>query len=184
MGRKQRHNFSSTRFEVPGLRVKVKPPEDGVRMSEVLAAYAQPLLEGAQTEEDYKLYLTIASYVWNAALLPPEEQEPLRDRFARRFSMSADDEVRMLNLFEMMRQRKQALFGEVRRAIVNFDLQRTAKGFGVNVASTPLGPEAAGAPPADAPPPSEPPSSPPPAPAADAPSKALSGNDETSPPPV
>jgi hypothetical protein len=116
----------------------VVEPQGQVKMSDVLERFAEPYLDFAETAEDYRKLFTVAALAWNAAFLPPSEQEKMVDDIlgARVPADSGELKKGLTEIVGALIARKQALFADNTRKIVNLELTETASGFHLSVAST------------------------------------------------
>jgi len=102
------------------------------KMSVVLQNFADPLLETAETEEDLRRAFLMAMVAWNYTLLDDVSRgEP----DAERAKFLSDPVVR--EVFEFLIARKQQLYPDNRRAILDFELIPNSTDFQFNVISTP-----------------------------------------------
>ena len=117
-------------------KIVIEPPGQ-VKMSEVLEAFVEPYLGFADTQEDHRKLLTLAITAWNAALLPEEEQKELGGILAAAFPESDKElELSLSKIVDELIARKKAYFSEYERAIVDFELRDTGRGYYLSVAST------------------------------------------------
>ncbi len=113
-------------------------PKGQVKMSDVLEQFVDPYLELAETAADHRTLFTLAALAWNAALLPPGEREQMIDGIVNA-SVPADAGPVRADAKEIVNAlvaRKQALFADNTRRIINFEITETAGGFHLAVAST------------------------------------------------
>jgi hypothetical protein len=101
------------------------------KMSEVLEDFAEPLLREAKTPEDTKKALLIAMVAWNYSLLDDAARQ---DPNAPHAAMMADPIVR--DMFNSLAARKQALYPNNRRIILDFQLIPNGSEYRFNVVST------------------------------------------------
>jgi hypothetical protein len=109
-------------------------PRGEKKMSVVLLDFMEPLLEFWETEEELNNMLQFGVSAWNAALLPPQELAECISKtlegipFLQRWRMKA--------AFMKMVSRKQQLFADNRRMIIDYHLRITRDGPHVSVVST------------------------------------------------
>lgn len=101
------------------------PPER--KMSEVLLEFAEPLLDGAVDDSDYRAGIGFAVMFWDLALLPEEEQPEALKHMARdlgKTSRSNDPEIveYFQRIGKMLLLRKKALFPDITRAILDYEI--------------------------------------------------------------
>ena len=107
------------------------------KMSEVLPAFAEPLLEYVSDDRPgFEKAISIAAFAWNLSLLPEEEWESQIDDIAHEISQS-DDEIRMVtSMIQMLVQRRIQLFADITRFICDFEILDQKNGWHLNVVST------------------------------------------------
>jgi len=137
--RKQEKRFAPlrTKLVAKGLlagRQVVPPPRGEVKMSEVLREFIEPYADDADTDESFKKLLTVAVIAWNASLLPDKDRQDLIDKTITILQPELRQEMK--GILERMIQRKEAHFGHIRRMIIDYQIEMTAKGWHVIVAST------------------------------------------------
>jgi hypothetical protein len=117
----------------------VVAPKGEVKMSKVLADFVAPYLSFANTENAYRLLLTLGMMAWNASLLPDDEQEDMINQvLASGLPTVTDQEATDIRtLARELIARRKALFAEHKRWIVSFEWNDTGKGYQLSVASTP-----------------------------------------------
>jgi len=102
----------------------------GQKMSQVLEEFAQPLLRVADSPEDTKRALLLAMAAWNYSLLDdPAEPDALHS------TLLADPPTR--EVFDFLLARKQELYPDNRRIILDFQLIPNGTELQFNVISTP-----------------------------------------------
>ena len=112
-----------------------KKPE---KMSEILISFAEPLLENAHTYADYENAISIAIVAWNLSLLPSEALDDTVNALENVLSASGNAEINSENMFQVvdhLKKRKQQLFPDIYRMIVDYELIDTDQGFHLNVIS-------------------------------------------------
>ncbi len=130
---------------LPGDTLVIHTPPGELKMSEVLEEFIEPFKGQWQTEEDLNKLLGVAVIAWNAALLPEGE----REEFIEQTLQSAPAEVRAdlhTILMELIR-RKLALFADIQRSIIDYELTWRPTGPHLNVLSTLVPPGKDGRPP-------------------------------------
>lgn len=107
------------------------------KLSEAVLEYAEPLTNAAGENEEKAIRLSVT--FWNASLLPKQKAlEIIEPSLA---DMANGDQLlktEFYTTFEMMYNRKQSLFSNDRRFIVDYSLEENDDGFFLQVASTPL----------------------------------------------
>ena len=109
------------------------------KLSEVILEYAEPLTNVAEGIEVEERAIRMSVTLWNASLLPKQKalevMEPALDDMAKGDQL-LKSEFHMM--FELMYNRKQSLFSNDKRFIVDYSLEENDEGFYLQVASTPL----------------------------------------------
>lgn len=121
----------------PGSLVVSNPPGE-LKMSEILGDFVDPYLAEDPSESDYRGMLRIGVLAWNAAMLPADRRAGFLDGIAAEEEASLDFVAPvMTELVREMIARKLALYPDVRRQIISFELTRTDREYRLSVASTP-----------------------------------------------
>lgn len=138
--RKAQDNIASrlTKFNS---KYKFIQPEDvgAIKMSEVIIDFADELLDRANNFEQYKRALTIAIIAWNVAVFDNDKRD---DTIASLFDKMKIDENStegkdMIDIINWHVEKKDALYPDINRAIMDFEIIRVGKeDFHLNVAST------------------------------------------------
>jgi len=109
------------------------------KLSAVILEYAEPLTNVADGSEVEERAIRMSITLWNASLLPKQKAleaiEPTLDNMAKGDQLLKSESYMM---FEMMYKRKQSLFSNDKRFIVDYSLEENDEGFYLQVASTPL----------------------------------------------
>ena len=112
----------------------------GVKMSEVLVEFAEPLLADAPGFQAYHNAIQLAAIAWNIALLPPERRreflaETVQDAFGK--GLRARMERRLLEtLLDQLVARKERRFAHIRRFILDVKVSDEPEEYNVSVLST------------------------------------------------
>lgn len=108
------------------------------KMSEIIIDFAQPLLNVAENAQSQKQAIITAILGWNLALLPKEAQPDQLNKIKKMLRPSTDSDqlanetVKILN---SLMSRKDFLYPEINRMIVDYELIDTPQGFHLNVVS-------------------------------------------------
>ena len=109
------------------------------KLSEVILDYAEPLTNVADGIEVEERAIRMSVTLWNASLLPKqkamETMEPALDDMAQGDQLLKSEFYLM---FELMYKRKQSLFPNDKRFIVDYTLEENDGDFYLQVASTPF----------------------------------------------
>ncbi len=120
----------------------VKNPKGEVKMSEVLENFVDPYLGAVQNSQQRQKLFTLAVFAWNVAILPIAQQERIIETMLKESLPGADFTVRQdtRQLLDSLIARKQSLFADNQRYIVDFQLQGQDQKFHLSVASTLMAP--------------------------------------------
>lgn len=108
---------------------------NGVKMSAVILDLADFLLEIAHTKERQKVAITITCIAWNIAVAGMEQAQKLFDAYFE----TIDDPVHQqdtLDIIETIIERKQLLYPEINRFILDYEVVETKNNLHLNVVST------------------------------------------------
>lgn len=120
----------------------IEAPQGMEKMSDVLQSYAEPLLDVANNYEQINKAIGMAAVFWNASLEATEEEArekvqsflDMSETESRELSFKDDDFDEM---FKFMFYRKQQLFPNNQRMIVNYEVTDLGEGdIHLNIAST------------------------------------------------
>ena len=135
---KQRRGFSEAlkrrvMEKFPQQEVIVGPPNDGIKMSDVLEEFVKPYREHAETEEAYRNLLAVGVVAWNVMLFPEKERLSMLDEF---LLILPDDirEVGRETIKELM-VRKERFFSQYSRMIIDFELADIGREWHLSVIS-------------------------------------------------
>ena len=119
---------------LPGDTAIVYDPPGAAKMSEALIEFIEPYRESATTEDELRKLLTMAIVAWNAALIAPAEREALIRKTEDGLPPDMRSDFRAI--LEPMILRKQQLFSDNRRAIIEYELTMRPAGPYLQVMST------------------------------------------------
>jgi len=137
LGQKVQKGFLSDKFA--GM---VMNPQGEVKMSEVLKELVEPYLDFARNHSQREKLFSIAAIAWNLALIPESERRQMIDQVIEQV-MRGNDPLARQDAQEIMDEliaRKQTLFADNKRFIIEFHLQDIGKEFHLSVASTLMNP--------------------------------------------
>lgn len=111
------------------------------KMSEIIIEFAEPLLQEADSFESRKTALSMAIFAWNLSMMPDYQTRidelcgAKSDRKAKRKEAPFDFEL--LGAMSLLVRRKQELYSDVRRLVVDYDVVDTGEGrLHLNVVSS------------------------------------------------
>lgn len=108
---------------------------NGVKMSAVILDLADFLLEVAHTKERQKAAITITCIAWNIAVAGMEKAQKLFDAYFE----AIDDPIHQqdtLDIINAIIERKQLLYPEINRLILDYEVVGTKNNLHLNVVST------------------------------------------------
>ena len=136
LNRQQRKQSTTKRLRrrvqqrFPDHQIVSEDTNDGVKMSEVIEAFAQPYLRLAETKEEYSKVIALALVAWNAALFPDKGI----DGMLQAIPASVRQDGR--ELIEAMIKRKHAHFTDYKRMVVDYEVTAARTGYHLSVMST------------------------------------------------
>ena len=112
----------------------LNPPGE-VKMSDLLNQIIEPYAEDLETLDAYRMLVTAGAMAWNNTLLPPEGQAA---GFAamNKLDIPAENKEIMKELIMTLMKRKLALFPDIRRFIVSYEVSDLGDQWHLSVAST------------------------------------------------
>ena len=120
----------------PHQEVIVGPPNDGIKMSEVLEEFVKPYREHAETEEAYRNLLAVAVVAWNVMLFHEKERLPMLDELL--LILPKDERELGIEIIEKLMVRKERFFSEYRRMIIDFEVGDIGREWHLSVISMPV----------------------------------------------
>jgi hypothetical protein len=136
---KSQDNLISKAKARSSTRNVVVSPSEVPKMSEVIMEFAEPLMEHAKTMQDQKKVLTMAIALWNLSMLPHEKRaEEIETLIENLGGTEADprEDVENRNLVQLFMKRKDELFQDIERFILDYDMVETPEGVHLNVVSS------------------------------------------------
>ena len=113
-------------------------PRGHEKMSEVILDFAEPLLDECENEETAKVAVAMAILVWNASLLPEEDQN--REILKMCSDIAGSDDAKqiaqLMDYANYLLERKNRNYAENRRYIVKYEISGSGKNRRLDVAST------------------------------------------------
>ena len=120
-----------------GKDVAIVESRDDEKMSEILVEFVGPYLDMVDSDETYRMLLTLAIAAWNMSLLPEEEQKDMLKEILEAMSGASKwQKVRLKSILKSLIARKKAFFSNCKRMILSFDLEDTGEGYRLMVLST------------------------------------------------
>jgi len=122
----------------------VTVPDGDVKMSAVILKIAEPLLrkcEGNDQKLEGAIVATIV--VWNKLLLPEARQSDIDKKIIDAVvppDGPAEDVGTLVEMTELITERRNRYFPDLKQLVVNYDLQVSERGMTLNVSSVPIKP--------------------------------------------
>lgn len=111
-------------------------PEGEISMSDAISQLIEPFREDAADYQSFHTLVTFACIAWNAAILPFEDQKELLQKTLAEFPPQKNTRIDVLRLIQALRDRKELLFPNVSRMIVEFNVTELGDDFHIAIAST------------------------------------------------
>ena len=92
-------------------------------MSEVIAEFAQPLLEEAVDNKSAEVAVLMAVACWNVAMMPEDEQEKMIKEVIFKTSATKEEAKIAESVARMLVVRKKELFPHIKKFVVEHDVQ-------------------------------------------------------------
>lgn len=110
-----------------------------LKMSEVILRFADPLLDVAESDDEFYKGVSVAVLAWNLSLFADGSwKNILRERLSK--SSSFDEIAEMESVFAFLIERKMQLYPSVHRIILDYQITQSENARHVNVVSTVLEP--------------------------------------------
>lgn len=130
------------RLEALGAKGEVPTPEGEAKMSAVITKLAEPLLKQHATnakQAETIISLTVAA--WNSSMFPPNKrpliEKELIDSFVPKDG-SAEDIGLVIDLMDMIAERRKEFFPDLRKIIVDYEVDISDGRLSLNVTSAPV----------------------------------------------
>ena len=130
------------RLAAMGVKRETPTPEGEAKMSAVILQLAEPLMKqhGTTAERaESLLMLTIAG--WNKSMFPPDKQPLVEKDLIEAFvpkGGSAEAVGVAVEVMDIIAERRQKLFPDLRKIIVDYDLEIGGGRLTLNVSSAPI----------------------------------------------
>lgn len=138
-------NKDETRWErlaALGVKREMPTPEGEAKMSAVILQLAEPLMKqhGTTAERaESLLMLTIAG--WNKSMFPPDKQPLIENDLINAFvpkDGSAEAVGVAVEVMDIVAEQRQKLFPDLRKIIVDYDVEIVGGRLTLNVSSAPI----------------------------------------------
>jgi hypothetical protein len=130
------------RLAALGVKREMPTPEGDAKMSAVILQLAEPLMKQHGTTDERAealLMLTIAG--WNKSMFPPDKQPLVENDLINAFvpkDGSAEAVGVTVEVMDIIAERRQKLFPEVRKIIVDYEVEIGGGRLTLNVSSAPI----------------------------------------------
>ncbi|MFO7899480.1 MAG: hypothetical protein R6V58_10535 [Planctomycetota bacterium] len=138
MAGKKRKKDKKPNAEEHTLDLFVEPYADpGDKLSGCVQEVGKPLLELAQTNEQYERAMVAACCGWNCALLSPQQEKALIEEMCRddELDYPVDTREELGKVFRRVALRKRMLYPDDQRMVLNWQVKFTEYGARLNVLS-------------------------------------------------
>ena len=130
------------RLEALGFKREASTPEGEPKMSEVILKLAEPLMKKHGTDaKRMNAILALAVAGWNKAMFPADKQavieKDLIDSFIPK-DMMAQDMVVIVEVMDVIADRREELYPDLRKLIVDYEVIIAGGKLTLNVSSAPL----------------------------------------------
>ena len=130
------------RLAALGVKREIPTPEGEAKMSAVILQLAEPLMKQHDTTAERAealLMLTIAG--WNKSMFPPDKQPLVENDLINAFvpkDGSAEAVGVAVEVMDIVAERRQKLFPDLRKIIVDYDVEIGGGRLTLNVSSAPI----------------------------------------------
>jgi hypothetical protein len=130
------------RLAALGAKREIPTPESEAKMSAVIMQLADPLMrEHAKTAEQAQAIISLAVAGWNKSMFPPDKQPAIQkdliDCFVPRDG-SAEAVGVAVQVMELIADRREKLFPDLRKIIVDYEVDISGGRLTLNVTSAPI----------------------------------------------
>ena len=130
------------RLAAMGAKGEIPTPEGEARMSAVILEVAEPLLkQHGKTAERAKAVLMLVIAGWNKTLLPPDKQPVVEKEIIDQLvpeDGSAEDIGVGVAIMDMAADRREKLYPDLRKIIVDYEVEISGGRLSLNVTSAPV----------------------------------------------
>ena len=130
------------RLAALGVQREVPTPDGEAKMSAVVLQLAEPLLkQHGKTPQRAEALIMLTIAGWNKSMFPPDKQplieKDLIDAFVPKDG-SAEDVGVAVQIMDLISERRQKLFPDVRKIIVDYEVEIAGGRLTLNVSSAPI----------------------------------------------
>ena len=130
------------RLAALGVQCEIPTPEGEARMSAVILQLAEPLLkQHGKTPQRAEAIIMLTIAAWNKSMFPPDKQplveKDLIDRFGPKGGTAEDVGV-ALEIMDRMAERREKLFPDLRKIVVDYRCSISGGRLTLEVNSAPI----------------------------------------------
>jgi hypothetical protein len=130
------------RLAALGVQREIPTPEGEAKMSAVVLQLAEPLLkQHGKTPERAESLVMLTIAAWNKSMFPPDKQplieKDLIDSFVPRDGIAEDVGV-AVQIMDLVSERRQKLFPDLRKIIVDYECSISDGRLTLNISSAPI----------------------------------------------
>ena len=130
------------RLAALGAKSEIPTPEGEARMSAVLLELAEPLLkQHGKSVKKAKAIIALTVAGWNQSMLPADRQSSIEQDLIDFFVPKdgrAEDIGMVVEIMEIVEERRERLFPDLRKVIVDYELEISGPNLTLNVSSAPV----------------------------------------------
>ncbi len=114
---------------------QVERPAGMVKMSDAIAEIIEPYKDMTESLDEYKKLVSIACLAWNIKIMPKHLREFEINKITKGFTgVKLKDKQDFKAIIKTLMERKELLYPEDKRLIVNYEVTESKKGFRLNIA--------------------------------------------------
>ena len=130
------------RLAALGVQREIPTPEGEAKMSAVVLQLAEPLLkQHGKTPQRAEALIMLTIAGWNKSMFPPDKQplieKDLIDAFVPREG-NAEDAGVAVQIMDLISERRQKLFPDLRKIVVDYELEIADGRLTLNISSAPI----------------------------------------------
>ena len=132
----------SERLATLGVKQQIPTPENEAKISAVILQLAEPFLkQHGKTPERAEAIISLTVAGWNKSMFPPDKrpmiEKDLIDCFVPKDGNAEDIGV-AIHVMDLMAERREKLFPDLRKIIVDYDVEIASGRLTLNVRSAPI----------------------------------------------
>ena len=130
------------RLKALGAKGEIPTPEGEAKMSAVIIQLAEPLLkQHGKTAQRAKAVISLTVAGWNKSMFPPDKQ-PIIEKDLIDCFVPQDERAEAIGvaieIMDIVAERRQKLFPDLRKVIVDYELDISGGRLTLNVTSAPI----------------------------------------------